>query len=151
MKYTLILLCAVFAGAQPAGVTAFQHWTSKDLKTYAGKLRADKAPGKMASEALGNWGNSMAQITRRDGDGEAEFHENFVDFFIVEAGEASVIVGGEVVTPRTTGPGEIRGASITGGQRVQLKAGDIMRIPAKTAHQVLVPKSFLYYVIKVKQ
>jgi len=151
MKYTLFVVVALLAAAQPAGQNGFYHWTSKDLKAYAGKLKADKAPGKLASEALGNWGNSMAQITRRDGDGESELHENFVDFFIVEAGEASLIVGGDVESPRTTAPGEIRGKSIKGGSRVTLRPGDIVRIPAKTAHQLLVPKTFLYYVIKVKQ
>jgi mannose-6-phosphate isomerase-like protein (cupin superfamily) len=33
---------------------------------------------------------------------------------------------------------------------VTLKPGDVARIPANTPHQLLVPKSFLYYVIKVQ-
>jgi mannose-6-phosphate isomerase-like protein (cupin superfamily) len=150
MKYTFLPVIVLLAAAQPAGVPGFYHWTSSELKSYESKLKANEAPNKIASQSLGNWGNSMGQITRRDGNGEAEWHENFVDIFVVEAGEATLQVGGEVVGGKTTAPGEIRGPSIQGGEKVTLKTGDIVRIPAKTAHQLFVPKSFLYFVLKVK-
>jgi len=151
MRLLTVLAIAFFAAAQPAGNSPFQHWTSGELKAYAGKLNSDAAPGKVASQSLGNWGNYNLGIIRRTADGEAELHENFVDIFIVQAGDASVIVGGKVVAPRTTGPGEVRGKSIEGGQKKTLKAGDILRVAANTPHQVLVPKEFLYCVVKVKQ
>jgi len=139
------------AAAQPAGNSSFQHWTSAELKSYAAKLRAEEATSKTASQALGNWGNHNASIIRRAADGEAELHENFVDIFVVQDGEASVVLGGKIIEPRNTGPGEVRGKSIEGGERKDLKPGDIVRIAANTPHQLFVPKAFLYYVIKVKQ
>ena len=151
MRLGLVLGFVLLAAAQPAGNPSFQYWTSAELKSYAGKLRAEEAPTKLASQALGNWGNHNASITRRTADGEAELHENFVDIFVVEDGAASVVLGGKIVAPRNTGPGEVRGKSIEGGERKDLKPGDIVRITANTPHQLLVPKAFLYYVIKVKQ
>jgi hypothetical protein len=61
------------------------------------------------------------------------------------------VVGGEVEDGKTTAPGEIRGPSIKGGARHALSPGDIVHIPARTPHQVLVPSGgrFTYFVIKV--
>jgi quercetin dioxygenase-like cupin family protein len=53
------------------------------------------------------------------------------------------------VEPRTTGPGEIRGKSITGGVSKKMAAGDVIHVPAKIPHQMLVPKSLSFEVVKV--
>jgi mannose-6-phosphate isomerase-like protein (cupin superfamily) len=57
------------------------------------------------------------------------------------------MVGGE-----TTEPHEKRGGQIEGGIRRTLSAGDVVRIPAKTPHQILLEgsKGFTYFVIKIK-
>ena len=105
----------------------------------------------MASQQLANWGNHTMMTAHREVDGEAEFHENQADIFIAQSGEAVVEIGGSVDSPRTTAAGEIRGPSITGATRNAVKAGDILHIPAKTAHRVLVEpgKQFTYVVVKV--
>jgi len=56
-----------------------------------------------------------------------------------------------VVSPKTTEPNEVRGPSIKGGERKPLAAGDVVHIPAKIPHQLLVPagKEFTYFVMKV--
>jgi mannose-6-phosphate isomerase-like protein (cupin superfamily) len=38
-------------------------------------------------------------ISRREGDGSAEVHETQVDVWIVQDGEATLIVGGTIVQP----------------------------------------------------
>jgi mannose-6-phosphate isomerase-like protein (cupin superfamily) len=45
------------------------------------------------------------------------------------------------------------GTSITGGVESKLGAGDIVTIPAKTAHQLKLDpgKEFTYFVVKVTQ
>ena len=89
----------------------------------------------------------------REGPGEAELHETQADIFIVQSGEATLKVGGTVVSPKTTAPNEIRGPSISGGEEKKLGAGDVVHIPAKIPHQLLLDagKQFTYAVVKVDQ
>ena len=62
-------------------------------------------------------------------------------------------VGGTVVGGHTSAPDEIRGTSITGGEKKILGAGDAVHIPAKVPHQMLVAngKKVTYFVVKVEE
>ena len=51
-------------------------------------------------------------MAHREGSGEAELHETQADVFVVQSGEATLVIGGTVVDPKTTVPNEIRGPSI---------------------------------------
>ena len=75
------------------------------------------------------------------------------DFFVVQSGEATLVVGGEVPGAKTTAPHELRGPKINGGERRKLVAGDVVHIPANTPHQLLVEKGkqFTYLFIKVEK
>jgi mannose-6-phosphate isomerase-like protein (cupin superfamily) len=70
---------------------------------------------------------------------------------VVESGEATLVVGGTVVDARTTAPHEIRGPSIRGGEKVALGAGDVVHIPVKIPHQMLLEsgKQITYFVVKI--
>jgi len=135
--------------AQPQGIVV---WKSAGLSGYATTLASKVNEQKLAAQSLANFGPTHnATMVYRSGDGEAEFHENASDFSVVVAGACSLVLGGSVKEARTTGPGEIRGASIEGGQTYELGPGDIFNVPAKTAHQVIVPPggSVTYMVVKV--
>ena len=152
MKMRVLAVAMVTAvplmAAEPAG---FMVWPSSELKGYGQKLAPKMNAGKVASERLATFGNHLAMIAHREADGEAELHETQADFFVVQSGEAILVVGGEVVGGKTTAPGEVRGPSIKGGARRALVTGDVVHIPAKTAHQLLVApgKEFTYFVLKV--
>lgn len=152
MTKRLMAVAFVAAGpllaAEPPG---FVVWPDADLKAYGRKLAPKMDAGKVASERLTSFGNHLTMIAHREGDGEAELHEGQADYFVVQRGAATLVVGGEVVGGRTTAPGEIRGASIKDGARRALAVGDIVHIPAKTPHQLLITpgKPFTYFVIKV--
>ena len=47
----------------------------------------------------------------------------------------------------------MRGASVKGGTRQELKAGDVVHIPAGTPHQMLVAagNTVTYFVVKVQE
>ena len=92
-------------------------------------------------------------VAHRDGSGEAEYHEKQADVFVIESGEGTLIYGGSLVNGKTTAPNEMRAASISGGMEKKLAAGDVVTIPAATAHQMMVPagKQVTYFVIKVTQ
>ncbi|MEJ7708986.1 MAG: hypothetical protein WKF84_03820 [Pyrinomonadaceae bacterium] len=78
-------------------------------------------------------------------------HETKSDFFIVEGGEATLVVGGEIVGGKVSAPNEIRGTSIKGGEKRKLTPGDVVHIAPKLPHQLLIEpgKNFTYAVIKV--
>jgi len=137
------------AAADPSGATV---WTAAELKAYAKSLAPKMSAGKVATERLTSYGNHYTLAAHREGDGEAEVHEHEADFFFVQSGAATLVSGGELVGGRTTAAGELRGPSIKGGEKKELGAGDVVHIPARVPHQLLIPsgKEFTYFVIKVQ-
>ena len=64
-------------------------------------------------------------------------------------GDATFVTGGTMVGGKSTGPGQLRGTGIDGGQTMQLKKGDVVLVPAGTPHWFKeVPKSVVYYTVK---
>jgi mannose-6-phosphate isomerase-like protein (cupin superfamily) len=155
MKYrmsVLILLsaaCALPAGDPPG----FTMWKSSELKAFAKSLAPKIDANKVATQQLGKFGNYSYMVAHREGPGEAEYHETQADIFIVQSGEATLVVGGKVEGGKTTAPNEIRGTSISGGENKRMGPGDVVSIPAKTAHQVKTDpgKPFTYFIVKVTQ
>ena len=134
-----------------AAPTEVSIWTAADLKAQSGKLAQKLNEQKGAFEQLASFGNHLTMLARREGDGSAEIHETQVDFFFVQSGTATLVYGGELPGAKTTAPGELRGPAVKGGERKTLNPGDVVHIPAKVPHQLLVPagKEFTYFVIKV--
>ncbi len=88
---------------------------------------------------------------RNDASGAAEVHATDTDIFYVLEGTGTFITGGTLDEPRNTGPNEIRGKSINGGDARQLKKGDVIVIPKGVPHWFKeVNPPFLYFVVKVK-
>jgi len=145
----------VFAAcASPAGAPAgFEIWTGAQLKGFSKSLAPKMNAQKVATQQLGKWGNHLLMVAHREGPGEAELHEKQADIFVMQSGEATLKVGGTVVNPKTTAPDEIRGPSINGGEEKKLGPGDMVHIPAKIPHQLLVDagKQVTYAVVKVTE
>jgi mannose-6-phosphate isomerase-like protein (cupin superfamily) len=131
----LLLMIPLFATAS----ATFTIWKAQELKSMA------------KSETLGDFDNYNVRLTVRDKDGEAEVHENSTDVIVIESGEATLAMGGTLINPRTTAPGETRATSSAGGEKVPLAPGDIVRIPPHVAHQFLVApgKTVKYFNLKV--
>ncbi len=142
------LLCAMpLMAADPAG---FVVWTQTDFKGIEKKLAAKVDGAHFASQQLEKFGNHYTMLAHRQGDGSAELHETEADLLVIESGTAKLIVGGKIVNPKTSALHEIRGSLISGGTEKSLSAGDIVHIPARTAHQLLVSGGqFTYFVMKV--
>lgn len=146
--FALVLALPLLA-ANPPG---FEHWRGANLRADGKKMAAKMDPKlKLAMQQLGKFGNHSFMVAHREASGEAELHETQADIFIVVGGAATLQVGGEVVGGKTTAPGEIRGVSIQGGQKTKMAPGDVLHIPAKTPHQVLVEAGgeFTYMIVKV--
>jgi mannose-6-phosphate isomerase-like protein (cupin superfamily) len=93
---------------------------------------------KQAADELADFGNHTAWIAHREANGLAEIHENWADLMFVVSGEATLLLGGTVISPKTDSPGEIRGSSIEGGQKRVMREGDVVQVPAGMPHQFLV-------------
>jgi mannose-6-phosphate isomerase-like protein (cupin superfamily) len=114
------------------------HWSQAVLLERAAYLRKMAKFGDgSASETLKEYPQHCAMLSYRNRSGEAEAHEKFADLFVVLAGAATLVTGGVVAGARTIAPGETRGASIEGGVRQALRAGDVAHVPAGTPHQIL--------------
>jgi len=146
-----LLLLFVAAGTLAAQPPVFVRWPAAELKGLGPKLAPKINAQKLATQQLGKFSNYSLMVAYREADGEAEVHEGQHDIFIVESGEGTVVLGGEVQGGKTTAPGEIRGPSIQGGKRMPLGAGDIVSIPVRTPHQVLVKPGgkITYLIVKI--
>jgi mannose-6-phosphate isomerase-like protein (cupin superfamily) len=159
MMKKLWLLCCLavplmVAMPEETAPDGFLYWSPASLAPMVQALgvKAASDPHHSATQRLGDFTNEYFLLAHREADGQAEWHENEVDVFFVQSGSATLVVGGTIPNAETTAPHEKRGASIQGGVRQKLAAGDIVRIPARTAHQLLLDggHEFTYFVVKVK-
>ncbi|HUY95656.1 MAG TPA: hypothetical protein VMU71_10170 [Terracidiphilus sp.] len=156
MKLTQLIPAALLL--IPAGVFAqtmkLDHWTTAQLLDRAQHLRQLAAQGDgSASETLDKYPRHFTMLAFRNRSGGGELHQNYADLFYILDGRATVISGGQVQEPTNTAPGEIRGAAVTGGTRQQVKAGDIVHIPAGVPHQMILPArgTVTYFVVKIRE
>jgi len=130
------------------------HWTPAILLERAAYLRklARLSDGS-ASETLREYPQHAAMLSFRSRSGEAEIHEKFADLFVILAGAATLVTGGAVCGARSVGPGETRGDSIEGGTVQELRAGEVVHIPAGTPHQMLLSgdKTIAYFILKQQE
>lgn len=79
-----------------------------------------------------------------------EVHDASDDIYYVLAGSATLMLGGTLVEPNQSAPGEWRSKTATGGQKVAIKKGDLIVVPRGTPHQRTVTgKGFSMILIKV--
>jgi mannose-6-phosphate isomerase-like protein (cupin superfamily) len=136
------------------GAAQSDHWSAAILMERAAYLRKLAKHGDgSASETLKEYPRHFTMLSFRGRDGVVELHEDFADLFVVLDGRATLVTGGAIAGAEIIGPGEIRGASIVGGTRQELRAGDVAHVPAGLPHQMLVPgeKTFTAFVMKIEE
>lgn len=135
----------------PAGV---EHWSTTDMQSLAKTLATNAAsdPHKAASKTIADYPNELFMLAHREADGVAELHETQADVFFMQAGSATLLVGGTLEGADTVAPHEKRNGTIKGAARIKLSQGDVVRIPANTPHQLVLEgaKEVTYFVMKVK-
>jgi mannose-6-phosphate isomerase-like protein (cupin superfamily) len=149
-----LLAIPLLLGAQATAPEGFEHWTTADLGRVGHDLTTAAAsdPHHFAVKQLGDFPNEAVLLVHREADGQVEWHETQIDIFFVQSGSATLVVGGTYLNGETVAPHEKRNGTIQGGSRQKLSAGDIVRIPARTPHQVLLDGAheFTYFVVKAK-
>ncbi|MBY0504213.1 MAG: hypothetical protein K2X03_09895 [Bryobacteraceae bacterium] len=87
----------------------------------------------------------------REQEGQAEIHAADSDVLYFVAGAATLVTGGELKHPKVTAPGETRGPSLEGGERRELKAGDVVTIPNGMSHRfVNIQGPCRYFLVKIR-
>ena len=129
------------------------HWSQPELLERAKHLQQLAAEKGSASEKLEIYPHHYTMLAFRNRSGGGEVHQNYADVFFILDGHATLITGGEVVDPKSTGPGETLAASVKGGSRQELKVGDVVHIPAGMPHQMVLADgdTVTYFVIKAEE
>jgi mannose-6-phosphate isomerase-like protein (cupin superfamily) len=146
MRSSLMTLAALFA--LRVGVARAQGDDSKVTYLAADEVKAAFAKGMPMVEV----GDYKIHASRREGPGMAEVHTRDTDIAYVLQGTATLVTGGTALDLKSTGPEELRGSGIRGGEIQRLEPGDVVIIPNGIPHwfkEVSAP--FLYYVVKVRQ
>ncbi len=153
---SIVLLFGLMGGL---GQVLLAQEATADVYSQDGLLGMEKAlatktdAAGLATQTLKKYATDYSMLAFRKQSGKAELHEKFADFYVVVAGNATLVSGGKMVNGATTGPGEVRGDSIAGGKETKLKKGDIVHIPADIPHQLLLTKgdTFQYFIVKVQE
>jgi mannose-6-phosphate isomerase-like protein (cupin superfamily) len=106
-------------------------------------------PGGLEQKA--EFGDHLLEISHREADGHVELHKTKADVIVIQSGSATILTGGEVIDPVSTGPNEIQGTGIKGGVRHEVSQGDVVEIPAGVLHQFFLKTGtqITYLVVKI--
>ena len=130
------------------------HWTQPVLLERAAYLRKLAQYGSgQASETLREYPGHAAILIVRNRSGEAEMHSHHAHVYCVLAGAATLVTGGSLAGAQQTAAGATRADAIEGGERQNLRAGDVVHIPAGVPHQLLVSgeKTVSCLVLKIQE
>jgi glc operon protein GlcG len=147
MRASILIALAAAMTALPPALLA-QADDSKVTLLRHGEVSAAFARGAPLIEV----GDYKIHASRREGPGKAEIHTRDTDIAYVLQGSATLVTGGTARDVKATGPEELRGSGIRGGDTRRLEPGDVVVIPNGTPHWFKdVEAPFLYYVVKVRQ
>jgi mannose-6-phosphate isomerase-like protein (cupin superfamily) len=124
MKY---LLGAVFVAAAVLRTAA-----QAPAVTYVDAPKVAEALAKGGSLVTAS--NLSVSGNHRAVPGQVEVHEKETDILYIVEGDATFVTGGTMTGGRQTGPGQMRGTDVEGGQTQHLKKGDVVVIPAGIPH-----------------
>jgi glc operon protein GlcG len=142
------LLLAVAAAALPLATARAQSDDAAVRYLPSDEVKAAFARGVPLIEV----GDYKIHASRREGLGQAEVHTRDTDIVHILQGSATLVTGGSPVGVKETGPEELRGTAIEGGETRRLSPGDVVVIPNGTPHWFKeVRGPLLYYVVKVRQ
>src|SRR5918996_6163490 len=121
----------LFASAMPFGLAQAQTQDGKVTYLRSDQVQAAFAKGSPLVEVE----DYKIHASRRASEpGLAEIHTRDTDIIYVLQGSATLVTGGRAVAAKTTGPEELRGSAIEGGERREITAGDVVVVPNGTPH-----------------
>ena len=142
MRLTSCVLtaCVLMAASLSAADPGFNLWKAGELGARQKALGSKVGPDNSARETLAEYGSHRFRLIHRTADGAPEQHDRRIDVWIVQSGEGTLVLGGKMLGARSGGSeGELVGSGIEGGERHAIGPGDIIHIPVRIPHRVLVP------------
>ena len=139
----------LFASAMPFGLAQAQTQDGKVTYLTSDQVQAAFAKGSPLIEVEDYKIHASRRVSQP---GLAEIHTRDTDIIYVLQGSATLVTGGKAIAAKSTGPEELRGSEIEGGESREITVGDVIVVPNGTPHwfkQVNGP--LLYYVVKVRQ
>ncbi|HWF38923.1 MAG TPA: hypothetical protein VG322_10415 [Candidatus Acidoferrales bacterium] len=132
----LLATAASMGSGVPASVQYIGHDKVKEVMAKGGPIVND--PG-------------LIVLAQRRAAGPAEYHDKTNHVFIMEEGEATLIVGGTPVDAKRTAADQMRAPSTSGGTTYHMVHGDVITIPAKTWHwfKEVPSKTVAYYAVNI--
>ena len=139
----------LFASTLPLGVAQAQAGDGAVTYLRSEQVQAAFAKGSPLLEVE----DYKIHASRRESQpGLAEIHTRDTDIIYVLQGSAVIVTGGSAIEAKSTGPEELRGSRIEGGDSRRIGAGDVVVVPNGTPHWFKeVNGPLLYYVVKVRQ
>jgi glc operon protein GlcG len=139
----------LFASAMPFGLAQAQTQDGQVTYLKSDQVQAAFAKGSPLIEVE----DYKIHASRRASEpGLAEIHTRDTDIIYVLQGSATLVTGGKAVAAKSTGPEELRGSEIEGGESREITVGDVVVVPNGTPHWFSkVNGPLLYYVVKVRQ
>ena len=140
----------ILGDRQPTG---FVMWPGAEVEAIANRLEREIGNRAMVYETIRNDDGHSVYFVLRGLTGPAEFHETEADLYVVHRGNATFVIGGELIDPELLPRKQQRGSSIRNGIRHALAPGDILHVPVSTPHQIIVPdgQTFLYTLVKFNE
>ena len=152
MAVRLVVTAALLLGSSlSAQEVRFGVWSAAELAKRDAVLSKKVGPDHSSRETLADYGHHRFRLLYRDADGAPEQHDAIVDVVLVQSGEGTLQLGGEMIGRRAgSGAGEYLGTRLNGGERHRLGPGDVVHIPAGIPHSFLVPegKHITYVLVK---
>lgn len=148
----LAAFAAVTAAQSPSTPTRpFVVKTKQEVSAITKEI--ERQSGNIQKDVFAQSGTQMRVAIFHDEKRENdlfEVHDGSDDVYYVLEGEATLMLGGTLVEPKQTAPGEWRSKSATGGQNVTIRKGDLIVVPRGTPHQRTVTgKGFAMILIKI--
>ncbi len=157
-----ILLLVILAVTAAVGASAQTRLPSAPSKPIVIKSRQqvgdtmkalERQVGNKVEELVPANGNQMRVAVFHDEKREndlVEVHDASDDIYYVLEGTATLLLGGSLVEANEISPGEWRAKTSTGGQKYEIRKGDVIVVPRGTPHQRTVTgKGFSMILIKV--
>ena len=135
-KLSIVLVVGLAAAAPAMAVPAphpadvFKFLSAKQVEALTQK----PGPGPWTSHLAEHPGFDVEYALRADAGNLVEVHARTSHYIHILDGSGTLTYGGTVQAPKTTAPGEIRAASVSGGTVIQLHPGDYLQIPAGVPH-----------------
>ena len=160
-----MLLAALLLGASPARAQqpaasatgdvpqGFELWSSDRVKEVSDRLAKNIGDKAILFETMGNWKGHSVYLVLRAKTADAEFHKTEEDLYFGMGGHATFVIGGEMVDPKNMPRKQMRSATIRGGAKRELRAGDVLHVPRAVPHQLMLApgETFLYFLVKLDE